>query len=94
MPAEDAIIFLGGKENDLFRRVMISYLESNQAKTLEALNRFNSSRNLIDEKATLAAFLYSRFHPLSPPHAEPDLKPGDTTSVRKAVLAKVKSKRK
>jgi len=32
MPAEDAIALLGGRENDLFRRVRICYLEKDPAK--------------------------------------------------------------
>lgn len=94
LPAEDAIVFLGGRENDLFRQVIIAWLDKDQSGILSALNKYTASRNTIDERTVLAAFLYSGFHPLAPPHRDADLKPADASSVRKAVLARIQSTRK
>jgi hypothetical protein len=92
MPAEDAIALLGGRENDLFRRVLICYLEKDPAKTLEALNAFSASRAYIDEKTALSTYLYYCLRKNLPKRDESDLKPSGVVSTRQAVLAKLKSK--
>src|SRR5262249_39519557 len=94
MSVPDATMFLGGRDSDVFRQFLIWCLDKDNTKALEAFNNFNASRNVIDEKSVLAACLYNRLRPLSPPHEEPDLMPAGATSIRQAVLAKLKSLRK
>ncbi len=90
MSAADAADFLGGRENDVFRLFLIAIQEKDQAKALDLLNKFGGSRSVIDERTVLAVCLYYPLHGGWPPLDETDLKPADASSIRQAVLAKLK----
>ena len=93
IPTPDAIVLLGGRENNAFVQIIIKYLEKDQPGALEAYNHFTALENTRNEQIVLGACLYNRLHPLSPPHEEPDLKPAGATSIRQAVFEKLKSTR-
>jgi hypothetical protein len=91
LPVQDAIVLLGGRENSPLNQVIIAYLEKDQRKALGALNQLIAAGSTRGEQDVLALCLYNRLHPVSPPHEEPDLKPAGATTIRQAVLEKLKS---
>jgi hypothetical protein len=91
VPVEDAVVFLGGRENTLLGQFLIAYLEKNQPKALEALNRFTASSESRSEQQVLGACLYNRLHP-APHHEDKDPKPAGAMSIRQAIMAKLKSR--
>jgi hypothetical protein len=94
VPAADAITFLGGRENDQFRSLLIAVLEKDQPKALEYVNAFNASRGYVDEYSLLSQHAYSKLHPLRPEPEAPvkALKPKDFTFTRQAVLEKLEKR--
>jgi hypothetical protein len=90
IPAKDAITLLGGHETGIFQLVLIRYLENDATKMEDALNQFSRSRTYIDEKSALAYHLYNKLTNHAITDEETDLRPADATSIRKAVLAKLK----
>jgi rhamnogalacturonyl hydrolase YesR len=70
--------------------VLIRYLENDATKMEDALNQFSRSRTYIDEKSALAYHLYNKLTNHAITDEETDLRPADATSIRKAVLAKLK----
>jgi len=94
IPTEDAVVFLGGRDNTLLGGFLIAYLEKNQPKALDALNRFSASSDARGEQKVLASCLYGRLHPFVPAHEDKDLKPPGAMSIRQAVMAKLKTRDK
>jgi hypothetical protein len=92
IPTEDAILLLGGRENNLLGQFLISYLEKNQPKALDDLNKLTTASDTRGEQKVLVACLYSRMHPLASPHEDKDLKPPGAMSIRQAVMTRLKSR--
>ncbi len=92
IPTEDAILFLGGRENNLLGQFLIDYLEKKQPQALDALNQLSAASDARAEQKVLVACLYSRMHPLGPPHEDKDLKPPGAMSIRQAVMARLQSR--
>jgi hypothetical protein len=87
---QDAVTFLGGRETDRARRVLICYLDRDVQALGDSLNQFNASRNRIDEFTILFVYLYRQLHPSGNIEESLDLKPTDSRSVRQLVISKLK----
>jgi hypothetical protein len=91
MPVADAIVLLGGKENDPLRRLIIGYLEKDEDKETQAGEQIHAGAPIRHENMVLVACLHSRLRPS--PHAEemPELKPPGACSTRQLVRDKLKA---
>jgi hypothetical protein len=91
LPTADAIVLLGGRENDALRRLIISYLEKDEDKAGEAFAQIFAKAPPRHENMVLAACLHSRLR--ASPHAEeiPELKPAGARSISQVVREKLKA---
>lgn len=89
---DDAIRFLGGRETDPFRHVLICYLESDAAAAKEALKGYADPDKRFSEQTFLAYYLAHSLQKKPFDKPEPDLKPPNARSVREAVFAKLKAR--
>jgi hypothetical protein len=94
LPKEDAIAFLGGREADLFRRVLISYLENDPRQTADAYSQLEKENKVTGDQMFLAGFLSRQIQNQPSVDNLPDLKPADASSARSAVLARLAARRK
>jgi hypothetical protein len=94
MPTEEAITFLGGRENNALALAIIYYLEKDQSNMLDALNKVFKLNTFRQEQRVFAACLYDRIHPLTLPEDAVDLKPPGATSITEAVLDRIDAGRK
>jgi hypothetical protein len=92
MSKEDAIEFLGGKEADAIRHVLVCYLEGDAEKTRVAADAFINQDDARLEQCVLAKFISLKLATDSKEPAVPDLKPARVTSARAAVLARIAEK--
>ena len=60
LPTADAIVLLGGRENDPLRRVIIGCLEKDEDKATEAAQQIYAGNPIGHESMVLVAFLHSR----------------------------------
>ena len=93
LKTQDAVTFLGGRETDRIRRVLICYLDRNAQALTDSLNQFNASRDTIDEFTILFMNLDRQLHPPGNIEEAPDLKPTDSRSVRQLVISKLEQVR-
>jgi hypothetical protein len=90
LSTEDAISFLGGRETDLYRRLLILYLLNDPVQYKEAYLEFN--RNTSSDAAwVIAAWFRAKLlnEPDSP--AETNLKIPDVKTIKSAVLERLNS---
>ena len=89
LPTSDAIVFLGGRENSLLDQFLIAYMEKDvPLKSVQQL-AYSNARS---EQKVLGWCLYHKLHLVSPLQEDTDLKPPGATSIRQAVLERVKGK--
>jgi hypothetical protein len=89
LKAPDAVTFLGGRETDRARRVLVCYLDRNAQALADSISQINASRNSIDEFTILFMHLYRQLHPPGNIEEAPDIKPADSRSVRQFVVSKL-----
>ncbi len=94
LPANDAVVFLGGEESDLFQMVLIRYLQNNPGGMLNTLTRFSRSHSFVDEKDALAYFLYHKLIHHQVSNEDEDLRPPNVVTIRQAVLRKLEKSRR
>ncbi len=90
VPTEDAIRFLGGRENDPLRSCLIACLEGVNWKALEALNKLTGQDSSISYNDVLATVVYRQKTGHTDDKLTPNLKPNDSGSLRKLVITKLK----
>ncbi len=90
IPVSDAVVLLGGRENDAFTQLLIAYLEKDKAKVRENLNQLNTT-DVRNEYRVLGACLYEKLAPNEHDYRDVDLKPAGAMSIRQAVLQKLKA---
>ena len=90
IPLADAIVLLGGKENDAFTQFLIAYLEKNQDKARENYALLNTT-DVRNENRVLAACLYQKLSRSEHNYHDVDLKPAGAMSIRQAVFQKLKA---
>jgi hypothetical protein len=88
---EDAIAFLGGRETDAPRHVLICYLDGDAEKTLQACNELMHRNDANAEQSILAKYLCDKLAKTKELDV-PELKPADASSARTAVLARLAEK--
>jgi hypothetical protein len=89
MPANDAITFLGDRETDHLRDVLIAVIDKDQPGALEKINSYFAAHPTISEKTLIAQDAYGKLHPHRPEPDAPDLKPKDFEFTREIVLKKL-----
>ena len=94
LPKDDAIAFLGGRETDATRHVMVCYLDGDTDKTQAAAEALMHQVGASAEQCILARFLSMRLSKDIKEPNVPDLKPTGVSSARAAVLARLAKKRK
>lgn len=94
LPNEDAITFLGGRETEAFRHILVCSLEGKRKEAEVALQSYLESTSRFNEQTLLAGYVTDKMRnkPFNKP--EPDLKPAEVVSVREAVLARLKEKQR
>jgi hypothetical protein len=92
LPKGDAITFLGGRETDAFRHILVCSLEEKPEEAELALKSFLESAGTFDDKGMLAHYVTRKLRKTRFDKPEPDLKPEKLLSVREAVLAKLEAK--
>lgn len=92
IPKADAITFLGGRETDALRHILVCSLEDNAEGAKAALKPYEQSVPRFNEQLFLAYHLTHRLQNKQFDKPEPDLKPAQVVSVKDAVLAKLNSK--
>lgn len=90
LKSHDAITFLGGRETDLCRHVLVCYLDRDEKALVDATNQFLASRDTVDEFSVLSSFLCRKLHHPTDSLEGPDLKPVDSRSIRQLVLSEVR----
>ena len=90
IPTADAIVLLGGRENDAFSQFLIAYLEKNQEKARENYSLLNTT-DARNESRVLAACLLQKLSRSEHNYRDVDLKPAGATSIRQAVFQKLKA---
>jgi hypothetical protein len=88
---DDAIAFLGGRETDAARHVLVCYLDGETEKTAQAADDLIHQDGSSPEQCILAKFLSAKLSHSKEPEI-PDLKPADATSARAAVIARLMKK--
>ena len=91
---DDAIAFLGGRETDATRRVMVSYLNGNVAETLSAAEALMHQSGTSAQACIVARYLGMKTAKNAAEPVVADLKPAGATSARAAVLARLAEKQK
>ncbi len=89
IPSNDAITFLGGRENDPLRRALICYLEGNLSGVQEALKEYGwGTRHPVDT-LFLAHYLAHKLAK-EPEKPDQDLRPTNAKTTRDLLAAKLK----
>jgi len=86
---EDAIAFLGGRETDAARRVMVGYLEGDVGQTQMVADALMRRHDAQDSHCILAKFLSMKLDAGAREPEVPDLKPGGVSSARALVLGRL-----
>ncbi|MGD0016829.1 MAG: hypothetical protein ABSC38_04860, partial [Verrucomicrobiia bacterium] len=94
LPKDDAIAFLGGRETDAPRHVMVCYLDGDTARTQLAAEALMHKLGISAEQCILVRLLSMRLSKDVKEPNVPDLKPKGASSARAAVLARLAKKRK
>jgi hypothetical protein len=95
LPKDEAIAFLGGRETDATRRVLVCYLDGNTQETWSAAEALMHQVGTSAEQCILAKFLSMKAGKDGKDATEPDvpdLKPVGASSARSAVLARLAQK--
>jgi hypothetical protein len=92
LPKADAVTFLGGRETDAFRHILVCSLEGNAEAAKAALKPYADSVPRFNEQLFLAYHLTHQLQKAQFNKDEPDLKPAQVVSISEAVLARLKSK--
>jgi hypothetical protein len=90
VPVSDAVVLLGGRENDAFTQLLFAYLEKDKAKVRENLTQVHTA-GVRNEYRVLASCLYEKLSPNEHDYHDVDLKPAGAMSIRQAVLQKLKA---
>jgi hypothetical protein len=85
---EDAIAFLGGRETDAARHVLVCYLDGDAEKTVQASDELMHQSDAPVEQCILAEFLGDKLAKIKEPDV-PDSKPANASTARAAVLARL-----
>jgi hypothetical protein len=90
LSTDDAIRFLGGKETDAYRRVLVLYLQKNQSAIGAAHQAYIEGHSFKGMGRVLASWLARDLCQAKGSIEEVDLRPANAKSVRQAVLDVVK----
>lgn len=88
---EDGIAFLGGRDTDTFRQIMVAYLDDNQKKLNDAVNIVIRKDRGYGSSSIIARYLQQKHRNMRIPPS-PDLKPEGAMSSRSAVLKHLEEK--
>jgi hypothetical protein len=86
---DDAIAFLGGRETDAARHVLVCYLDGDAAGARAATDALMDQENPRADVRVLARCVSMELAKDVPEPVVPDLKPADATSARAAVMARL-----
>lgn len=89
LPPNDAITFLGGRENDAMRRVLVCYLEGNLSGAQEALKEYKRATDRAMDGFFLAHYVTHKLAK-EPEKPDQDLQPVDASTTRDLLAAKLK----
>jgi len=81
VPVSDAVVLLGGRENDAFTQLLFAYLEKDKAKVRENLTQVHTA-GVRNEYRVLASCLYEKLSPNEHDYHDVDLKPAGAMSIR------------
>jgi len=94
LPKDEAIAFLGGRETDAPRQVIICYLDGDAEKARSAAEALMHQVGTSAERCILAKFLSMKVGKGATEPVVADMKPAGASSARAAVLARLAEKQK